>query len=330
MPHYHSGCIGWLALALSTAKSNSEEFSPEFISKIKNGIDYSMYALRPSGTGVPGGDSDAEDAGPLHAALCGHRLFHNPDYLRIVVRCCGVEAVRALCIEGVWEHDDSPEMLAAIKEADATSGEISLPTNSWQKSLKQVMLRTDWSHDALSVFFACRTPINNAHAHIDPMGFDFSAYGRPLVVDPGRFTYREDAMLLVVDWVENLAPDDLIQLYFHLDSTRVDLDEKTGCAETRDVGMANMLIVPSPDFSGALLPGRISDALDFTRPSTRLCLTAARSRETNRAFATVVAPWPVSSPRPSVSAPRIVRKSGGTCCEFQTNGRAHSFELPQA
>ncbi len=54
-PHYHSGCIGWLALALSTAKSNGEEFSPEFISKIKNGIDYSMYALRPSGTGVPWG-----------------------------------------------------------------------------------------------------------------------------------------------------------------------------------------------------------------------------------------------------------------------------------
>jgi len=52
-------------------------------------------------------------------------------------------------------------------------------------------MRTGWDRQALSVFFACRTPINNQHAHIDPMGFDFTAYGKALVVDPGRFTYRE-------------------------------------------------------------------------------------------------------------------------------------------
>ncbi|HZO32322.1 MAG TPA: heparinase II/III-family protein [Chloroflexota bacterium] len=54
-------------------------------------------------------------------------------------------------------------------------------------------MRTDWTHDALSVFFACHTPTSDsAHAHIDPMGFDFTALGRPLVVDPGRYCYRQD------------------------------------------------------------------------------------------------------------------------------------------
>ncbi len=110
-----------------------------------------------------------------------------------MVNACGAEAVRARCVESVWEDFGSSGMLAANDKIAATPGEIFLPVDSWQKDLKQVMLRTDWSHEALSVFFACRTPVNNAHAHIDPMSFDFTAHGRPLIIDPGRFTYREDA-----------------------------------------------------------------------------------------------------------------------------------------
>ena len=398
-PHYHSGCVGWLVLALSAARSNGIEFSPEYISKIEKGIDYSMHALRPSGTAVPWGDSDAEEAGPIHSALSGWHLFHNPDYLRIVVNCCGTPAVRACCIEGAWDGFGSAEMLAAIDHAE--SAEISLPVDSWQKSLNQAMLRTDWSHDALSLFFACRTPFNNTHAHIDPMSFDFTAYGRPLIVDPGRFTYREDAdrrdfkcaawhntlvinrrdpfeyisswaygaqkpgyildvrqqpgckaviarhdnyepaihfravailenaFLLVVDWIENLSPGDLLQIYYHIDSIRVDMDRITGRAQTRDEAVANMLIVPSADLTGELLPGRISDIIDVARPSTRLCLTASRSGETTRAFATVVVPWPVSSSLPMVSAPSVLWKPDGLRCEFQVNGKALTFELPE-
>src|SRR5262249_18727435 len=57
----------------------------------------------------------------------------------------------------------------------------------------QVTMRTDWTRAALSVFFACHTPHgDSAHAHIDPLGFDFTAFGRPLVVDPGRYCYRSD------------------------------------------------------------------------------------------------------------------------------------------
>lgn len=72
------------------------------------------------------------------------------------------------------------------------------------------MLRTGWTRDALSVFFAARSPVNNGHAHIDPMGFDFTALGRPLVVDPGRYTYREDAdrrAYKSADWHNTLTID---------------------------------------------------------------------------------------------------------------------------
>ena len=39
------------------------------------------------------------------------------------------------------------------------------------------MMRTGWSRTAASLFFACRTPVYNTHAHIDPNSFDFTAMG---------------------------------------------------------------------------------------------------------------------------------------------------------
>jgi hypothetical protein len=399
-PHYHNGCINWLARALSIARAQGVSFSPEFVSKMERAIDYSLHSLRPSGAAVPWGDSDADTAIAIQSALSGFRLFQNPDYLRIAVRCCGAEEVKACGIASAWENFDTDDLLAAIDEAAASPDSISLPLDSWQKTLKQVMLRTDWSHDALSLFFACRTPVDNGHAHIDPMSFDFTAYGRALIVDPGRFCYREDAdrrefksapyhntltingrdpfeylsswsfgpqktgqivdfrqqpgckaaiarhdnyepaihhravalidgaALLVVDLIENLKPGDLLQLYFHVDSVRVEWDAKTGCAVTRDEGKTNVVILSGADLNGELLPGRISDFIDISRPSTRLGLTASCSEKTSRAFATVIVPWPASSSRPTVGAPQIIVRPEGLRCEFQLDGQTRSFDWP--
>lgn len=63
---------------------------------------------------------------------------------------------------------------------------------SWQKGLKQVFMRTDWSKDALYVMFGCRTPVQNLHAHMDPAGFELSAYGRVLLGDPAIYYYKDD------------------------------------------------------------------------------------------------------------------------------------------
>jgi hypothetical protein len=62
---------------------------------------------------------------------------------------------------------------------------------AWLKGLDQAVARTSWEREAAFVFLACRSPVNNGHAHIDPAGFDYSAFGKPLLVDPGRYTYRE-------------------------------------------------------------------------------------------------------------------------------------------
>ena len=48
------------------------------------------------------------------------------------------------------------------------------PTTAWHKGLDQASARTSWDRDAAMVFVACRSPVNNGHAHIDPAGFDFT------------------------------------------------------------------------------------------------------------------------------------------------------------
>jgi len=400
-PHYHNGCIGWFVQALSIARAHDLSFSPEFVSTIERAIAYSIHCLRPSGTAVPWGDSDADTTVAIRSILCGYRLFHHQDYLRIAVNCFGAEQVKVCCLESIWEDTDTPNLLSAIDEAATSHAAISFPTDAWHKGLDQVTLRTDWSRNALSVFFACRSPVNNSHAHIDPMGFDFTAFGRALVVDPGRYCYREDndrrafksaayhntltvngrdpfeyrgswgfgpqkpgkivdvrlkpgekaafarhdnyepaihhraialienVALLIVDRIENLQPDDLVQLYFHFDSVEVKGDPKTGRAETNDPGQTNILVVPSPGLSGELLPGRVSDFIDVVRPSTRLCLTAARSGQTSLTFATAFIPWAATSSRPEVSIPQMRSTAEGLTCSFQVNDRSFSFDWPR-
>lgn len=400
-PHYHNGCIGWFVQALSITREHGLSFSPEFVSTIERAIDYSIHCLRPSGTAVPWGDSDADVAVAIRSVLCGYRLFRHQDYLRIAVNCFGTDPVKACCLEMIWEDADNPAILSAIDEAATSRTPISFPTDSWQKGLDQVTLRTDWSHDALSVFFACRSPVNNSHAHIDPMSFDFTAYGRALVVDPGRYCYREDddrrafksaayhntltinghdpfeyrgswgfgpqkpgkivharlkpgekaafarhenyepaihyravalienVALLVIDWIENLQPNDLVHLYFHFDSIQVKCDGRTGRTETNDTGQANILLVPSTGLTGELLPGRVSDFIDVARPSTRLCLTASPSGQTSPTFATVLVPWAAKSLPPEVSMPKILPAADGLACTFQVDERSFSFDWPR-
>lgn len=192
-PHYHNVCLHYLSRAqlLLNADGGDERFSDEYLDRIKRGLDYSVYAFRPSGTGVPWGDSDADLRAVTAAFHAGLAFGHWAPLQRLTVMA-GRDSTRAECLRSVWRSPDLPTFLREF-EAPSLPAPASLPTVRWHQDLGQVTMRTDWSHDALSLFFACHTPIaEGSHAHIDPMGFDFTALGRPLVVDPGRYCYRQD------------------------------------------------------------------------------------------------------------------------------------------
>jgi len=197
-PLYHNHCIYLFCLALELADNHGLRFSAAYLDRVRRGLEYSLHACRPSGTGVPWGDADADHA-VVTAALHGGLALGDWRWLALAADLVGVEVTRAACWRHVWRLPQ-PEALARQFDALEILPRPVLPLLSWQRELGQVALRTGWGREALSVFFACHTPhtngqglVNDGHAHIDPLGFDFTALGRPLVVDPGRFTYREDA-----------------------------------------------------------------------------------------------------------------------------------------
>lgn len=191
-PHYHNVCVHFLAQAQLVAATSGERFSDGYAERVLQGLTYSVHAFRPSGTGVPWGDSDA-DRRAVTAALFGGLAFGRWEPFRQLVELAGREAAREERLKSIWQVPAPRDWLGDF-EALCDSPPVELPTVSWQRGLQQVALRTDWGRDALSLFFACYTPNRGTgHSHLDPMGFDFTALGRPLIVDPGRFTYREDA-----------------------------------------------------------------------------------------------------------------------------------------
>jgi hypothetical protein len=52
--------------------------------------------------------------------------------------------------------------------------------------------RSDWSEGANYLVFDCGPIGDGGHGHYDLLNIEVAANGRPLIVDPGRFTYAED------------------------------------------------------------------------------------------------------------------------------------------
>jgi hypothetical protein len=53
--------------------------------------------------------------------------------------------------------------------------------------------RSDWSDDARYLVFDCGPIGDGGHGHYDLLNIEVAANGRPLIVDPGRFTYADSS-----------------------------------------------------------------------------------------------------------------------------------------
>lgn len=193
-PHYHNGCVYLFCLALLRAREHGLEFSAEYIRRVRGALEWSVQTMRPTGRGVPWGDSDA-DTLAVKAAIFGYLCFGEEAPVRIAARLAGSAAVEEQCLTHLWQIPEPDEIFAIIdRDDDDEPAETAplFPLIRHQRQLKQVAMRSGWQPDSLSAFFACRTPVHNGHAHIDPASFDFTALGHTMVCDAGRFTYRQD------------------------------------------------------------------------------------------------------------------------------------------
>jgi hypothetical protein len=345
---------------------------------------------------VPWGDSDA-DLRAVTAAFHAGLAFGQWEPLQRLTALAGRDAARDECLKSVWRIPRLPVFLQEFAQSSSPPP-TPLSVVKWHRALGQVTMRTDWTKDALSLFFACHTPTSDsAHAHIDPLGFDFTALGRPLVVDPGRYCYRQDddrrtfktaayhntltidradpypylasgrsgrpkegdirwvqdragllaaeavhhnyepaihrrmvaivddAFLLVFDHVREISPERTVQLYYHLDSPEVTWDPNRRVATTANPDV-NVAIYTSPNVRGTLLEGRVSDFLDVSRPSTRLCLEdAAPPSGTTRLYAAVIVPYRAPAPAATVADLRVDQEGDRIACTFSLEERPYAL-----
>jgi hypothetical protein len=384
-PHYHSHCVGLFSQAVLLAQETGKTIPENFLEKFHLGVAYSLQSTRPTGVAVPWGDSDP-DLLCVGACLAAWRVAEDAGPSRVLSKLLGREEFFRLCGAHIWGIPD----FERFKQRVIDSGEKAPPRWMWFRAVDQVAARSAWEPDALGLFLACRSPVFNEHAHIDPGSFELTALGKTLLVDPGRYTYRNDDgryefkraashnMLLVddrdpfeylhawiygsqkighiidvrepetgilrivcehenylpalhrrtvfiigseavvlLDRVTGLRPEQKLQLYFHFDSTTVQWNEAAGLARSNDPGV-NLAVLTSHGLRASLLPGRISERIDVSRPSTRLRLSDDGGN-TDRLLATVLIPFRGDTP-PSVEATHSESDWIGSLTSFPTAG----------
>lgn len=85
----------------------------------------------------------------------------------------------------------------------------------------------------------------------------------------------------------------------------------------------NVTIYTTPNLTGEVLPGQVSDALDHARPSRRLCLHDGPRETSTRRYAAILLPFSASAPTPAVAALRLEVVGARITCAFTLAGRSY-------
>lgn len=189
---YHNGSIYWFALPVLLADRYGFELSKHYRERLKKMLEYSVHATRPCGGNSSWGDSHTYSGTLSMGAFCYYLAFQDSFYMKNAVYYYSMDDLMAQIGNQIWEVPDLLDLNKQLKNLEQSCCPPAMDTISWQKGLKQAFMRTDWSRDALYIMFGCRTPVQNLHAHMDPAGFEFSAYGRVLLGDPAIYYYKDD------------------------------------------------------------------------------------------------------------------------------------------
>lgn len=192
-PSYHNGCVFWFAMRIVFARKFNVEVPESYIGQLKKMFAHSVFATRSCGGNFPWGDSHIADKETMSlAAVSCYMAYSDPEYLETALYFYPVSTLMEDVRDNLWRIPDLSHLKSVMELSVTNPKKPSLPLVAWQKDLNQAYIRTGWEKDAISFMTACRTPVQNLHAHIDAGGFDLTAFGEPLVTDPGIYTYKDD------------------------------------------------------------------------------------------------------------------------------------------
>lgn len=190
-PSYHNGCMYWFGLAVLLSKRFGFTFSEEYMALYRKNLDYSIFSMRPTGKCVPVGDSHANYLATM-AGVYGYFALEDMTWLGLATNLIDMDILCKEAEKFAWRALDIHKFYEGLESLKDKEYICDMPVTFGNKKIGQAILRSDWSREALSLLMTCRSPIQNFHAHIDLLSFDFTALGKTMVCDPGIFCYRDD------------------------------------------------------------------------------------------------------------------------------------------
>ena len=207
---YHAAVVMDFCYSVHFASLLGQRFSDAFIQRLKKGIAYCVHSLSPDGNMIPYGDAEQKVTSPIVAAMMGYMLFREETYLHTVHQFIPAGKMRAALTSTLpWGFSGLDDLLSWLDHPESESK--LLPLTACQRQMDQYITRTGWDRDAAFLFFSCHSPIHYGnHAHMDQLGVIFGAYGKALLQDPGRYTYKdgEDRHLFKSSQVHNVPTID--------------------------------------------------------------------------------------------------------------------------
>jgi hypothetical protein len=161
--HYHLVALRTFVAARENARRYGIAFAPGFDERLERACEFALHVHRPDGRITALSDADSESYAEL-LELAG-RLLSRPDFL--------------------WA---AGEGRAGEPPARRT---VSFPDGGY------FVQRSGWGdgptafRDERFLVFDCGPLGDGGHGHYDLLNIEVAAGGRPLIVDPGRYTYSE-------------------------------------------------------------------------------------------------------------------------------------------
>jgi heparinase II/III-like protein len=159
--HYHHVVLRSFLGARENARRFGLQFSPEFDERLVRACEFSMHLHRPDGT-IPA-LSDSDSGSYLDLLALAADLFARPDFLYVATR--------------------------GASGSEPTTANASFPIGGYYIQRRR---GSGTSVDGQRfLVFDCSPLGDGGHGHYDALNLEI-ATDRPLVVDPGRFTYCDD------------------------------------------------------------------------------------------------------------------------------------------
>lgn len=190
--YYHCYALEMYLLATILGQQHAMAFSPLWLRRVERMAEFLMHIMRPDGSLARFGDDD----GGKTLRLCDED-YHHPRSLLAVAALVFARG------DFKFVAGDLPEEIFWLFGAEGASKYESLSDREpltkqgvrWFSDAQIAVTRTGW-HESDSWLLGQGQPmgmLTAGHSHASPLSFELFMKGQPVVVDPGTYSYADEA-----------------------------------------------------------------------------------------------------------------------------------------